>query len=150
MRLACLVCITAIVSCSRAPEDATADAPTAPTPSAPSSDLVPADDCAALFAPPPGATKLCDEHVLTEGSEIHWQSYAHADDRYALWPSYQERARKCGAGTISKPPMLEVVKDDRRLELFDAAGGGFPTCTVAPAADRKTVVLVSEKHDRPK
>jgi hypothetical protein len=129
----------------------------ASTPSTPSTSAAPAPatsasaaagDCEALFAPPAGAVKLCDEHVAAEGSEIHWQSYAHADDRHGLWTPYHERAGRCGASATFKPPLLSVAKEGKRLELFDAAGGGFPTCSKAPAATHKTVVIISEKHDR--
>ena len=87
--------------------------------------------------------------MTAEGAEIHWQSYAHTDDRQALWKPYQERVAQCGA-TAASPPTLEISRDDQRLELFEASSGGHPKCNVAPSPEHKTVIVISKKQDRPK
>jgi hypothetical protein len=145
-----------VCGCSRTP-DATTTAKAPPSAAAePTTESAtqpatqpPAESCASLFAPPPSSKKLCDEHVMsTDGTEIHWQSYGHADDRYALWKPYHRLATKCGAGMTFKPPLLDVSMKDKRLELFDTNGGGYPTCSVQPGSEHKSVIIVSQKHSR--
>jgi hypothetical protein len=137
--------VLVLLGCSRSPERATA--PAAPASAEPATK----DDgasCTTLFVAPPSGKELCNEHVMGNGAEIHWRSYAYSEDRYALWGPYHRRASKCGASFTFKPPLLEVSKQGMRLELFDANGGGYPTCSVKPSPEHKTVVVVSEKLDR--
>jgi hypothetical protein len=104
--------------------------------------------CDQLFEPPAGAELLCDEHVLARDVEIHWRSYGVAEARAAVTQRYRERAASCNVGIVTKPPLFMLSQGDRRLETYEAGASGFPTCARPPGPGAKTVVIVSEKHDR--
>ena len=135
----------------------TASPATSPPPSvapsaSPSASTPPAgpagDECATLFSPPPGAHKLCDEHVMGKGAEIHWQSYAFTEPRFAVFKPYWDAASRCKVSLVTKPPLLSISRDGWRLEAFDVEGGGFPTCDKAPGPEHKSVIMISVKYDR--
>lgn len=104
--------------------------------------------CEGLFDPPEGASKLCDEHVLGGGAEIHWTSWAVTSSRMDTFRPYQARATGCGAGFTLKPPLLDVAKGDERLSIHDAGEAGYPSCAAKPDAAHPTVIVISTKHDR--
>lgn len=108
-----------VVACTRA---RTQDPPASQVAPASSSDGA----CAKDFAPPANAKLLCDEHVVGKGMEIHWRSWASTEARTTL-------DEPCGM----------------KVETFDAKQGGYPTCATAPGPEHRTVIVVSEKHDRP-
>lgn len=104
--------------------------------------------CDGLFDPPAGAVKLCDEHVLGGGAEIHWTSWAVKTSRMDTFRRYQEHADGCSASATSKPPAPSVTKGDARLTIHDASESGYPSCATRPDADHPTVVVISTKHVR--
>lgn len=107
----------------------------------------PDDDCAAIFAPPPGAEKLCDEHVRGAREEIHFTSWGTAEDIEAVNVRYRAPASKCGLGVVTKPPLFSLTKGDLHLSTHDAADSHYPKCSVAPKHEHKTVVVISSKTD---
>lgn len=129
-----------------APRKTPAPAPAPPAPVAAAEP--PADRCADFFDPPAGATKLCDEHVMGEGAEINWTSWAVATSRWDTFTVYQTRARECGASTVSKPPILSISKDETRLSVHDKDEPGYPSCASKPGAGDRSVVVISTRRIR--
>lgn len=140
-----------LASCSRTTPDE-APAPPAKAPLSTkffSNDPTP-EDCKRLFAAPAGAEPLCNEHVMGNGMEIHWRSYGSKEARGALEPPYQSGAGQCKYGLVFKPPLFSVSDNaDNRLEMFEASDKSYPTCSVSPKPEHKTVIVISEKHGRP-
>ena len=136
----------------------TSGSPGAPPPAAPNlappsavaakSAGPPREGCDGLFDPPAGAVKLCDEHVLGDGAEIHWTSWAVKASRMDAFRRYEKHAGECNASSTSKPPLLTVSKSGARLSIHDANESGYPSCGMKPDADHPTVIVISEKHDR--
>lgn len=108
----------------------------------------PREGCDGLFDPPAGAVKLCDEHTLGSGAEIHWTSWAVRTSRVETVRLYEQRAAGCGATATSNPTSLSLGKGDARLSVHDASESGYPSCTTKPPADHPTVLVISTKHDR--
>jgi hypothetical protein len=108
----------------------------------------PTEGCDQLFEPPAGAELLCDEHVMARAMEIHWRSFAVAEERVAVNQRYRERAASCAVAIVTKPPLFSISQGNRRLETYEAGAGGHPTCEKAPGPGARTVVVISEKHDR--
>lgn len=104
--------------------------------------------CDSLFVPPPSGDLLCNEHVLGNHMEIHWRSYGLAEDRHEVFRPYWEGASRYKCSLVTKPPLLAISSGDQRLEAFDAAPGGYPTCGQGPSQKHRTVVVISVKHDR--
>ena len=130
-------------------------APPPPAPNAPPPNVVaakfagpPREGCDALFEPPAGADKLCDEHTRGEGATVHWTSWAVKASPEDTFEHYRERAAACGATSSSEPPMPSVRKGDARLSVHDAKETGYPSCATKPGADRPSVVVISTKGDR--
>lgn len=120
-------------------------------PNAPAADRKagpPRAGCEGLFDPPEGAIKLCDEHVLGGGAEIHWTSWAVTSSRMDTFRPYQARATGCGAGLTFKPPLLDVTKGNESLSIHEASEAGYPSCAAKPDAAHPTVIVISTKHDR--
>ncbi len=106
-------------------------------------------DCEQVFAAPAHAELLCDEHVMGSGMEIHWRSYGSNEERGAVDLPYWRAATTCHYSVESKPPIFSVTGGGRRLETFDAPTSGPPTCAKVPGPSHRTVIVLSEKHDRP-
>jgi hypothetical protein len=133
-----------------APAEPAAEEPVA-TPAAAAPNAPPdrdEDPCSGLFDPPAGATKLCDEHVMGQGAEIHWSSWAVTTTRWDTFMAYQRPASGCGASTVSKPPLLAVSKDDIRLSIHDVSETSYPTCTTRPGPEANTVIVISAQQKR--
>ena len=106
-------------------------------------------DCASLFEQPSGSDMLCNEHVMGSGMEIHWRSYATTATRSAVNQRYEAAAARCGASVTNKPPAFSLVSGDKHLNTFDVApGASHPTCDKNPQPAHRTVILISNKHDR--
>jgi hypothetical protein len=105
------------------------------------------NDCEHLPAPPASAEKLCDEHVMATGAEIHWQSYVSRDSRLDVNRPYQEWASRCHAGLVTKPPIFSVTQGQTRLSTHEPATADFPTCNKSPSPEHKTVIVYSTKVD---
>ena len=150
--LGCSIVSLALASCSRSTPD---EAPPAPPSKGPistkfcSGDPTP-EDCKRLFVPPAGAEPLCNEHVMGNGMEIHWRSYGSKEARGALEPPYHKGAGQCAYGLVFEPPLFTISDHGAmRLEMFEATDKSYPTCSVSPKPEHKTVIVISEKHDRP-
>jgi hypothetical protein len=104
--------------------------------------------CEHLFEPPAGAELLCDEHVMARAMEIHWRSYAVAEERVAVNQRYRARAASCAVAIVTKPPLFSISQGNRRLETYEAGASGPPTCAKAPGPGARTLVIISEKLDR--
>jgi hypothetical protein len=101
--------------------------------------------CEALFAAPEGADPLCDEHVLGNGAEIHWRSFATREPRLELNRRYLERSRGCGLGIVTTPPSFDLRDGDRRhFETYAAGERGYPQCASKPTVAHQTVIVISE------
>jgi hypothetical protein len=128
--------------------------PNAPGPTLPPNAVAekaagpPRDGCAGLFDPPEGAVKLCDEHVVANGSDIHWTSWAVTSSRTDAFRPYEQRAATCSASVTTTPPLLTVSKEAKRLSIHEATETGYPTCANRAPATHPTVVIVSVKVDR--
>src|SRR5258706_6674151 len=88
------------ITVPKAPDSAESPAagvPAAETPPPAASAAAAPNDCEHLPGPPPGADKLCDEHVMATDAEIHWQSYASRDSRLDVNRPYPEWASRCHA-----------------------------------------------------
>jgi len=109
----------------------------------------PREGCDGLFDPPAGAVQLCDEHVLGDGAEIHWTSWAVNASRTETFHVYQQRAGECSGSSTSSPPLLSVSRGDARLSVHDANERGYPSCAARPGPDRPTVVVISTKREHP-
>lgn len=136
---------------SPAPLSATTDAAGSSVPDAgPVSSSASPDTarCDALFGPLFGAKPLCSEHVLGEGAEIAWQSYAFKGTPRGVFDSYRKVAEECGASAVTKPPQLSYAKGDRRLSVH-AAKDNYPTCATKAGPGDDVVVIVSQKMNRP-
>ena len=140
---------TASPAASPATSPAATTPPSADPSASPTASSAPAgDECAKLFDPPPGGQKLCDEHVMGNSAEIHWQTYAFTEPRMAVFKPYWDAASRCKVSLTTKPPLLNISRDGWRLEAYDVPGGGFPTCAVAPGPEHKSVIMISVKYDR--
>jgi hypothetical protein len=101
--------------------------------------------CETLFAPPPNADPLCDEHVIATVGEIHWRSYGVTDARANVNRQYQAMISSCtGASLTSKPPAFEIEQGEKRLETFESTNTTFPACSQHPRPAHQTVVIISE------
>jgi hypothetical protein len=107
------------------------------------------DDCEGIFAAPANTVALCDEHVLGNGAEIHWRSYASTESRAAVNARYRVASANCPYELTFKPPAFGIASGGRRLATYEAAEPEYPKCARTPGAAHKTVILVSEKFDRP-
>lgn len=123
-------------------------APVAPAVASPEPRSEARGDCAVLFEPPAGAKPLCAESVLAEDSEIVWSSYGVTTDPSTTFEPYRRSASRCGAGVVTKPPILSVRKDEQRLSVHPAREAGYPSCETKPGAEHAAVVVVSRKMDR--
>ncbi len=129
-----------------------AEAPAAASPISSSSVVAPSASasadgpaCEALFGAPPGADPLCDEHVVANGAEIHWRSFATKEARAAVNQRARERSVGCGFGLVAKPPLFDVADGARRhFETYEASAGGFPRCEQQPTSAHQTVIVISE------
>jgi len=108
----------------------------------------PREGCDGLFDPPAGAVKLCDEHVLASQGDVHWTSWAVTSSPAETFRPYEQRARGCGASTISKPPTSSVENGETRLSVHDANESGLPSCAAKAGTSHPTVVVISTKHGR--
>ena len=106
----------------------------------------PAATCEGLFEPPAGGTKLCDEHVMAENEEIEWTSWAVKASRMDVFRPYQERAGACGAGVVTKPPILAITLGDQRVSVHETDDTTFPSCANKPGPDDQAVVLISTRR----
>jgi hypothetical protein len=126
-----------------------ASAPSPSSAAAPSS-AVSTPTCAGLFAPPPGAQPLCDEHVMGNGAEIHWRSFGVAEPRAAVAERLRALLVSCPAASlVQEAPRFAIALGNARLETFEASDPSYPTCAMSPRPSTPTVVLVSEMHARP-
>jgi hypothetical protein len=133
-----------------APAASSAPPPTtAPTPATTKAAGPPREGCDGVFDPPQGAIKLCDEHVLADKSEIHWTSWSVTTSRMDTFDPYRKRAGECKMGATWKPPILSISNNaDMRLSIHDVTETGFPSCSVKPGAEAKSVIVISQKHDK--
>ncbi|MBS2019260.1 MAG: hypothetical protein JST00_40730 [Deltaproteobacteria bacterium] len=144
-----LLAAMALCACSRSTSEEKRP-PEAPASARLAASAPVADDCTQVFLPPSGAEPLCDEHVMGSGMEIHWRSYASKEPQAALEARYRASAGRCGYALVTKPPQLSVSHGSMRLEVFDAGAKGYPSCSASPKSDHVTVIVISEKHDRPR
>ncbi len=137
LRVASLVCVIAVVGCSRRAPTATESS----TASAAASAKAP-DDCEHLFEPPAGAELLCDEHTMGTNAEIHWQSYATNESRTDLDTRYRQSAQRCGV-ELETQPELTLTKGTTKLSTHDATPVDYPSCDKKPGVSQPTVILIS-------
>ncbi len=100
-------------------------------------------ECDALMKPPPGAERLCDEHVAAQDSEVAWTSYALVEATPDVIARYREAATRCGVATQEAP--FTLAKGDERLSVHDASQPGFPRCEKKPAAAHRSVLVFSRR-----
>jgi hypothetical protein len=108
---------------------------------------VEAIDCEHAFSPPSGATQLCNENVMGNGAEIHWQSYATGEARAGVNDRYRALATHCKL-TLAAPPDFGFSRGDTRLSTFEASQPGYPTCANKPSSSQNTVVVISTMTKR--
>jgi hypothetical protein len=106
------------------------------------------DPCQDLFAPPPRAEKLCDEHVAAKDSEIAWSSFALGDPLADVTRRYGDTAARCKGATTSTTPWFSVELGDRSVSMHDATAPGYPSCEKKASPSHKTVVVVSKRTSR--
>ncbi len=104
--------------------------------------------CQALYEPPPGAVKLCDEHVSATTAEIHWTSWAVTTEVQATFERYRQLAVACKVAFVNKPPLLSIGAGDQRLSVHAASDTDFPACATKARAGDRSVIVISQKHDR--
>lgn len=139
---------TPATTAATAPTATTAAVQSAPSTSAPAP--TPRAACDGVFDAPPGAVKLCDEHVLADKSEIHWTSWSVTTSRMETFEPYRKRAGECKMGFTFKPPILSVSNNaDMRLSIHDVTETGFPSCSTKPGAEARSVIVISQKRDKP-
>lgn len=92
-----------------------------------------------------GARLLCDEHVRGVDLEIHWRSFAVADEP-AKVVAFYEKATKTkaqreerGGFTLRAPGNGDAVLTVLPLAAVEA----YPHCAEAPRAGERAVLLVS-------
>jgi hypothetical protein len=105
------------------------------------------DGCDGLFDPPEGAVKLCNEHMVGSGAEIHWTSWAVTSARADTFRPYERSAAACGASTTSAP-LPSLSKADSRLTVHDAQETGYPSCATKPGSTHASVVVISVQQRR--
>jgi hypothetical protein len=99
-------------------------------------------DCDSALAPPPGADRLCDEHVMAKDSEIHWTSFATTAARSDVDARYGKLVGTCGITGKVKPD-LDLARGDQHLATFDATSHVYPTCGTAAKSGARTVIVIS-------
>jgi hypothetical protein len=102
-----------------------------------------AEEIVGGFAAYPKARLLCDEHVLGNTMEIHWQTYAVKDDVKKVAKFYEKKTgkkgTKNGTGDLSWWNGAENV-----LAIYPAAkSDAYPKCSVATKKGERTVIAVS-------
>ena len=115
--------------------------------SVPQRGTMPQVDCATLFDAPPEAELLCDEHVMAQSMEIHWRSYATTRSLADENARYRAATSRCDVTLVGEAPGLSIASGGRRLETFEKSAS-YPRCGRGPTEAHRTVVLISEKHDR--
>ncbi|MDB4933252.1 MAG: hypothetical protein JWP87_224 [Labilithrix sp.] len=106
------------------------------------------DECAGIFEAPAGAIPLCDEHVVANTGEIHWRSYATAEARSAVNARYRVASANCPYELTFKPPAFGIASGGRRLATYEASEPEYPKCAKTPGVSHKTVIVVSDLHER--
>jgi hypothetical protein len=99
----------------------------------------------ASFAAYPGAKPLCSEHVHANGIEIAWQSYATTDAPDRVVAFYEkDQKTKSTAGDAGEKSIHAPARDDDLVSIIAAdKADKLPHCATAPAADARTVIVVS-------
>lgn len=96
------------------------------------------------FEPYPSARNLCSEHVAGNSMHLAWTSWATKDELAAVVAHY-EKATGQKAGTGERGERTFTDGKDLRLSVYPASKhDAFPKCDKKPAADEKTVVLISQ------
>lgn len=100
-----------------------------------------------LFAPYPGARKLCEQSVdgfsCGQRMGFTWAAFASTDDPEKVGAFY---ARNTSGATVEKSEHgLTQLRGPGHtlLSVMIAARGGYPTCGVKPASTDLTVIIVS-------
>jgi hypothetical protein len=136
----------ALLACSK-PAPAATTALDAGADASPSANT---DACEGVFlSPPKNAVLLCDEHVVANGTEVHWRSYATTEPRAAVNARYRVATATCPYSLTFRGPIFSIAHERRRLQTYDAASAEPPSCAKKPDRTDKTVILVSESFDRP-
>lgn len=97
-----------------------------------------------------GAKLLCQEHVMAAGAEIHWRTFAVADEVAAVVAFYEkalgtkaERDDKGGFRLRATPAASSVL-----TVYAPARADTYPHCGEKPAAGDRAVILVSVRYQR--
>ncbi|MBL8607998.1 MAG: hypothetical protein JNL38_11790 [Myxococcales bacterium] len=103
-----------------------------------------AASCDDLTAPPPGAVRLCGQHVTGAPGQPHieWSLWATRERRADVEGRYRKLAATCRV-EVTGEPALSIARGDRRLSAHDASRSDYPTCGVAPSPEHATVVVAS-------
>jgi hypothetical protein len=95
-----------------------------------------------VFARYPDVRELCNQHITGNTMHIVWQSYASKDPPAKVMAFYKEKHPEI-VESQSDTEMKLRGPSDKLLSVY-AVPGKFPTCDVAPAADEKTIIVVSQ------
>lgn len=101
------------------------------------------------FAPYPGARQLCDQVVMEQISlhamEIHWHSYATADDMAKVVAFYEKQVKDVEKSSDSVTFRLDK---DTTLSVHPATSSAYPKCDSKPKSGEKTVIVASHATRR--
>lgn len=93
-----------------------------------------------------GARPLCAEHVMGNGMEIHWQSYATADPPPKVVAFYEAALKRKGKADSSGGVEWRGASDPDAIVTVFATdkAGKYPSCAERPGPSDKTVLLFSK------
>jgi hypothetical protein len=102
---------------------------------------VSADAWNGVFAPFPGARRLCSQHVTGNGMHILWTAYATEKPTAEVIGFYEKNH---GAAAIERDHGFTLRGPNEHLLSVHAKDESYPRCEVAPAAGDATVIIVSQ------
>ncbi len=95
-----------------------------------------------IFTIYPGVRDMCNQHITGNSMHILWRSYASKDAPSKVMAFYKERHSDLVESTSNAEMKLRGTSD--KVLSVHAVPGKFPTCENGPAADEKTVIVVSQ------
>lgn len=73
-------------------------------------------------------------------------SYATTETRGDVNQRYHERAWRCRAGLVFKPPIFSVTQGPWHLSTHEVSPlGHYPTCSKSPSPAHKTVIVIKRE-----
>jgi hypothetical protein len=99
------------------------------------------------FAEYSGAHRLCQQHVVGNSMHIEWSSYATTDEPAKVLAFYEKALGAKSAAGVHGSRTFDLAGSNGtiKLAMYPAAvADAFPSCSVAPKSDDRTVILVSQ------